>query len=174
MSDKSDTDSHLCGAFLLTGACIGGGIDIITACDFRYCTEASSFSVKEVDVAIVADLGTLQRLPRIVGEGNARELALSARRFDAKEALRIGLVQKVFASEDEMRHGVEGIATGIARKSPLAVLGTKAVMNFSRDHSVADGLEYTATWNSAMLLSSDIRAALHAAARKTAPTFSRL
>lgn len=156
------------------GACIGGGIDIITACDFRYSTETAFFSVKEVDLAIVADLGTLQRLPRIVGEGNARELALSARKFDAREALRLGLVQQVFASEGDLTKGVERIASEIARKSPLAVVGTKAVMNFCRDRSVDDGLEYTATWNSAMLLSSDIYAALQASARKTTPTFSRL
>lgn len=94
------------------GACIGGGIDIITACDVRYCTESAFFSVKEVDLGITADLGTLQRLPSIVGYGKAVELALSARRFSGSEAKELGLVSRVFGSKDAMDEGVQAIAEG--------------------------------------------------------------
>lgn len=94
------------------GACIGGGIDIITACDVRYCTESAFFSVKEVDLGITADLGTLQRLPSIVGYGKAVELALSARRFSGSEAKELGLVSRVFGAKDAMDEGVQAIAEG--------------------------------------------------------------
>lgn len=94
------------------GACIGGGVDVITACDIRFCTDSAFFSVKEVDLAIVADLGTLQRLPRVVGYANAMELALTARRFSASEALRFGLVSKVFASKSAMDEAVRDYAQG--------------------------------------------------------------
>lgn len=94
------------------GACIGGGVDLVTACDVRYCSEDAFFSVKEVDLAIVADLGTLQRLPRIVGYANAMELALTARRFSGGEAKDLGLVSRVFGSKSELDKGVTMIAEG--------------------------------------------------------------
>eukprot|EP00271_Cylindrocystis_brebissonii_P009860 TRINITY_DN2534_c0_g1_i1.p1 TRINITY_DN2534_c0_g1~~TRINITY_DN2534_c0_g1_i1.p1 ORF type:complete len:279 (+),score=31.39 TRINITY_DN2534_c0_g1_i1:350-1186(+) len=156
------------------GACIGAGIDMTTACDMRYCSQDAKFSVKEVDLAITADLGTLQRLPQIVGEGTARELALTGRTFDASEACRIGLIQAVYPSRESLLEGVMTIAAIIAAKSPLAVQGTKRVMLHSRDHSVADGLEYVATWNSAMLISTDIREVLKASSEKRVPQFSKL
>lgn len=156
------------------GACIGGGIDIITACDVRYCTESAFFSVKEVDLGITADLGTLQRLPSIVGYGKAVELALSARRFSGSEAKELGLVSRVFGSKDAMDEGVRAIAEEIAAKSPLAVTGTKAVLLRSRDLTVDQGLDYIATWNSAMLLSDDLVEAKAAQSQKRAPSFSKL
>ncbi|KAH7835913.1 hypothetical protein Vadar_031110 [Vaccinium darrowii] len=107
------------------GGCIGGGVDIITACDIRYCTESAFFSVKEVDLGITADLGTLQRLPGIVGYGKAVELALSGRRFSGSEAKELGLVSRVFGSKDALDDCVQAIAEEIAAKSPLAVTGTK-------------------------------------------------
>ncbi|KAG5520566.1 hypothetical protein RHGRI_033220 [Rhododendron griersonianum] len=156
------------------GACIGGGIDIITACDVRYCTESAFFSVKEVDLGITADLGTLQRLPSIVGYGKAVELALSARRFSGSEAKELGLVSRVFGSKDAMDEGVQAIAEEIAAKSPLAVTGTKAVLLRSRDLTVVQGLDYIATWNSGMLLSDDLVEARAAQSQKRAPSFSKL
>ncbi|KAJ0252557.1 Delta(3,5)-Delta(2,4)-dienoyl-CoA isomerase [Hirschfeldia incana] len=156
------------------GACIGGGVDLVTACDVRYCSEDAFFSVKEVDLAIVADLGTLQRLPRIVGYANAMELALTARRFSGGEAKDLGLVSRVFGSKSELDKGVNTIAEGIAAKSPLAVTGTKAVLLRSREMSVEQGLDYVATWNSGMLISEDLNEAVSAQMMKRQPRFSKL
>ncbi|CAO2829791.1 unnamed protein product [Amaranthus hypochondriacus] len=156
------------------GACIGGGIDIITACDIRYCTKDALFSVKEVDLAITADLGTLQRLPGIVGYGNALELALTARRFLGLEAKDLGLVSRVFGSKKDLDDFVARVAEEIAAKSPLAITGTKAVLIKSRDLSLEQGLDYVATWNSAMLLSDDLKEATSAFFRKRKPVFSKL
>ncbi|KAJ9563949.1 hypothetical protein OSB04_009109 [Centaurea solstitialis] len=156
------------------GACVGGGIDIITACDIRYCTEDAYFSVKEVDLAITADLGTLQRLPGIVGHGNAMELALTARTFSGSEAKAMGLVSRTFGSKADMDQGVRAIAEGIGAKSPLAVIGTKRVILTSRDMRLNEGLDYVATWNSAMLLSNDLREVASARTQKRKPSFSKL
>ncbi|XP_050371886.1 delta(3,5)-Delta(2,4)-dienoyl-CoA isomerase, peroxisomal [Argentina anserina] len=156
------------------GACIGGGVDIVTACDVRYCSEDAFFSVKEVDLAITADLGTLQRLPGIVGYGHALELALTGRRFSGHEAKELGLVSGVFGSKQELDSGVRLVAEGIAAKSPLAVTGTKAVLQRSRDMSVEQGLDYVATWNSAMLISDDLSEAVSAHRQKRKPVFAKL
>ncbi|XAR64356.1 hypothetical protein NMG60_11024662, partial [Bertholletia excelsa] len=156
------------------GACIGGGIDIITACDMRYCTADAFFSVKEVDVAITADLGTLQRLPGIVGQGNAMELALTGRKFTGSEAKELGLVSRVFACKDTMDEGVRAIAEEIAAKSPLAVTGTKAVLLRSRNLTLDQGLDYVATWNSGMLLSDDLMEAIKSQKQKKKPSFAKL
>ncbi|KAF5741193.1 delta(3 5)-Delta(2 4)-dienoyl-CoA isomerase mitochondrial [Tripterygium wilfordii] len=156
------------------GACIGGGIDIITACDIRVCTKDAFFSVKEVDLGITADLGTLQRLPGIVGYGNAMELALTGRRFSGSDAKELGLVSMVFGSKREMEVGLKTVAEGIAAKSPLAVTGTKAVLVRSRDLNLDQGLDYVATWNSAMLLSEDLTESVAAQLGKRKPVFSKL
>lgn len=156
------------------GACIGGGIDIITACDIRYCTEDAFFSVKEVDLAITADLGTLQRLPAIVGFGNAMELSLTARTFSGTEAKSLGLVSKVFGSKADLEAGVKAIAEGIGAKSLLALVGTKRVMLKSRDLTLDQGLEYVATWNSSMVISNDLEEVVSAQLQKRKPSFSKL
>ncbi|MCO5569791.1 hypothetical protein L7F22_023506 [Adiantum nelumboides] len=156
------------------GACIGGGVDLITACDLRYCSSDSFFSVKEVDLAIVADLGTLQRLPLLVGHGHAMDLALSGRRLTASEAKAIGLVNHVFQSKDAMVEQVNTVARNIAAKSPLAVIGTKRVLLKSRDLSVLDGLDYVATWNAGMLLSNDMKEAVRAQLEKRRPIYAKL
>lgn len=153
------------------GACVGGAIDLITCADMRYCTEDAYFSVKEIDIGMVADVGTLQRLPRLVGDGIARELAYTGRRFEAAEAREIRLVNRVFASGEALRAGVREIAASIAAKSPLSIRGTKEMLNYTRDHSVADGLNYVATWNAAMLMSSDLQTAMTAAMTRQAPQF---
>ncbi|KAI9125519.1 hypothetical protein K1719_002937 [Acacia pycnantha] len=158
----------------IQGACIGGGVDIITACDIRFCTKDAFFSVKEVDLAITADLGTLQRLPSIVGYGNAVELTLTARRFSGLEAKELGLVSRAFDSKHELDEAVRDVAEAIAAKSPLAVIGTKAVLLKSRDLTVDQGLDYVATRNSATLLSNDLHEAVSAHIQKRKPAFSKL
>lgn len=140
------------------GACVGAGVDIITACDIRVCTAGARFCVKEVDLAITADMGTLQRLPPLVGEGRARELALTARSFDGREALRMGLVTGCHETVAECVAAAADIARLIAAKPPLAVVGTKAVLLQRRQRSVQDSLDYVAMWNSALLLSNELEA----------------
>lgn len=153
------------------GLCLGGGVDLVCACDMRYCSANAAFSVMEIDVGMVADLGTLQRLPGLVGDGMARELAYTGRRVDGAEAERIGLVNRCFDSADALLQGVTGIARTIATKSPLAVRGCKEMITYARDHPVADGLNYTATWNAAMLLSEDFAEAARSAREKRFPVF---
>ena len=134
------------------GYCIGGAIDLISACDMRYCSQDAQFSIKEIDMGMAADVGTLQRLPRIIGDGMMRELAFTGRNVEADEALRI--------------------AREIAAKSPIAVAGTKEMLSYMRDHRIDDGLEYIATWNAAMLQSEDLRVAVAAHMSKQKPTFA--
>eukprot|EP00249_Psilotum_nudum_P001851 c14572_g1_i1 orf=168-1016(+) len=156
------------------GACIGAGVDLLTACDLRYCSQDCFFSVKEVDLAIVPDLGTLQRLPRLIGHGNAMELALTGRRFDGEEAKRLGLVQDVLPSIEMLRDKVEIVAGLIAAKSPLAVVGIKRVLLKARDVSVAHGLDDVATWNASMIMSHDVKEAIQAQKQKRKPVFAKL
>lgn len=153
------------------GACVGGGIDLITACDLRYCSQDAYFSVKEIDVGMTADVGTLQRLPKIVGEALTRELAYTGRNVSGEEAQEIRLVNRCYATREELAAGVAAIAASIAAKSPLAVRGCKEMITYARDHSVADGLNYIATWNAAMLLSRDLDEALAAGREKRPPVF---
>ncbi len=144
------------------GACIGGGIDLITACDIRYATVDARFSIKEVDLAIVADTGTLQRLPRLIGDGLFRELAYTGLEFDGVKAHSVGLVNKVFADQTSLLAGIRELAIEIAAKSPLAIRGIKEILIYSRDHTVAEGLNYVATWNAAIGLSKDVQEAVAA------------
>ncbi|MFO1315921.1 MAG: crotonase/enoyl-CoA hydratase family protein [Burkholderiales bacterium] len=153
------------------GACIGGGVDLVTACDLRYCSADAVFCVKEVDVGMTADVGTLQRLPKLVGEGMARELAYTGRTVDGAEAQALRLVNRCFGTKSEMLAGVREIAAAIAAKSPLAIRGTKEMITYARDHPVADALNYVATWNAAMLLSVDLPEAMTAAREKRPPRF---
>jgi enoyl-CoA hydratase len=155
----------------IQGACIGGGIDLVTCCDMRYAASGAQFSIKEIDLGMTADVGTLQRLPKLVPQGIARELAYTGRRFDAAEARAIGLVDRVYDSGELLALGVHGIATAIATKSPLAIRGIKEMMLHARDHSVAEGLNYNATWNAAMLLSEDLEEAVAATLQKRPATF---
>ncbi|GFP88407.1 delta(3 5)-delta(2 4)-dienoyl-coa isomerase mitochondrial [Phtheirospermum japonicum] len=156
------------------GACIGGGVDLIAACDLRYATENAFFSVKEVDLGLTADLGSLQRLPGIVGYGSAMELALTARTFSGSEAKELGLVTRVFSDKEALDKGVTEIAQGIAAKSPLAVIGTKRVLIKSRDMTLEQGLDYVATWNSGVMVSSDLEEAISAQRLKRKPIFAKL
>ena len=153
------------------GACVGGGIDLITCADMRYCSVDAYFTIKEIDIGMTADVGTLQRLPRLIGEGMARELAYTGRKFSAEEAREMRLVNRVFESREALHAGVLEIATSIAAKSPLSIRGTKEMITYARDHSVADGLNYIATWNAAMLMSNDLQEAMMANLGKRAAEF---
>jgi enoyl-CoA hydratase len=151
--------------------CIGGGIDLVTCADMRYCSADAYFTIKEIDIGMTADVGTLQRLPKLVGDGITRELAYTGRKCLADEAQQIGLVNRVFESREALYAGVQEIAGTIAAKSPLSIRGTKEMINYARDHSVADSLNYIATWNAAMLMSNDLTEAMTANMQKRAPVF---
>lgn len=156
----------------IQGACVGGALDLVTACDMRYASADARFSVREIDLAMVADVGTLQRLPRLIGDGMARELAYTGRDVDADEAQRLGLINRRFATPEELAAGVRAIAAAIAAKSPQAIRGSKQVLNFSRDHTVAEGLAFVADWNADHLLSADLAEAVAAQSEKRAPRFA--
>jgi len=154
------------------GSCIGGGVDLVCCADMRYAAADASFVIKEIDLGMVADVGTLQRLPKLIGpQGLVRELAYTGRTVDAAEAKAIGLVNRVFDSRQALQAGVREIAARIAVKSPLSIRGIKEMLNYSRDHTVADGLNHVATWNAAMLMSEDLTAAMTAAQQRQPPRF---
>ncbi|MCP3912059.1 MAG: crotonase/enoyl-CoA hydratase family protein [Actinomycetia bacterium] len=140
----------------IQGGCIGGGIDMVSACDMRYADESAFFCIQEINIGMTADVGTLQRMPKLVPEGVVRELAYTGRNMSADEAHRIGFVNQVYPDQETMLDGVLETAAEIASKSPMAVWGTKQTMHYARDHSVADGLEYIATWNAAMFDTDDM------------------
>jgi enoyl-CoA hydratase len=154
------------------GACIGGGIDMIGACDLRYSTADAKFSIKEVDLAVTADVGTLQRLRHIIGLPMLSELAYTGETFDGQRARELGLVGRTYASREELMAGVEALARSIAAKSPLTVRGIKYNLLYSRDHTVAEGLEMVAQWNAAFLVSDDLTEALTAQMQKREPKFA--
>lgn len=155
----------------IQGYCLGGAIDLISSCDMRYCTNDAQFAIKEVDVGMAADVGTLQRLPHIIGDGMMRELAYTGRTIEGEEAQRIGLVNRTYSDQEELMGGVFEIARTIAQKSPIAVQGSKEMIRYMRDHSVADGLNYIATWNASMLQAEDMRVAMAAHMSKQTPEF---
>jgi enoyl-CoA hydratase len=153
------------------GGCIGAGVDIACATDMRYCTESTVFCIREIDMGIVADLGTLQRMPKLIAPGIVAELAYTGRNMTGAEAAASGFVNRCFASEEEMLAGVRETARQIAAKSPLGIRGTKEMLRYTRDHSTADALNYIATWNAAMLLSTDLQEAMMAQMQKRQPLF---
>jgi enoyl-CoA hydratase len=153
------------------GHCIGGGVDLICACDIRIASKDAVFSIRETRIGIVADLGTLQRLPRIIGEGWFREIALTGRDFSAEEALRMGFITRICEDREELEKEAEDIALKIAENPPLAVQGVKDVILFSRDNGVYPGLKYVAQKNSAALPSEDLVEAVGAFMEKRKPAF---
>jgi enoyl-CoA hydratase len=144
------------------GGCIGGGVDMISACDIRYCSEDAFFCIQEINIGMTADVGTFPRLPQLIPQGIVRELAYTGRRLAAREALEVGLVNRVFPSHDALVSGVLAVAREIAERSPLAVWGSKEMLNYARDHSIADGLDYIATWQTGMFHPGDMREAFAA------------
>ena len=158
----------------IQGACIGGGIDLISACDIRYCTEDAFFCVQETNIGMTADVGTLQRLPHMLPYGILRELTYTGRRMMASEAREWGLVNKIYSDKTALLNGVKEIAQEIASKSPLTTVGNKEMLNYARDHSIQDGLNYVATWNAAMLSRADLGEAFIAKKEKRDPLFNDL
>jgi len=156
-------------------ACIGAGVDLICACDIRYCTEDAWFQVKEVDLGLAADLGTLQRFPKIVGnESLVRELCFTARVFKADEAKTMGLVSRTFAEKDKMLASALEVAALIASKSPVAVQATKEALVYARDHSVDESLRQLRALNQTYLQSEDVMKSIAAMMTKEQAVFAKL
>ena len=151
--------------------CIGAGVDLVTSCDIRYASRDAVFSVRETRIAMVADVGTLQRLPRIVEPGRLAELVYTGRDFGADEALEIGLVSRILVDHAAVVDAAVGLAHEIAANSPLAVQGAKAVLRAGEGRSITDGLDYVALWNSSFLGSNDFMEAAMAFLEKRAPEF---
>ena len=153
------------------GHCIGGGVDLICACDIRLAEQSTRFSIRETRMGIIADLGTLQRLPRIIGDGRCRELALTGRDFDAPEAYALGLLSRVCDGRTHLYNEAEELARQVANNPPLTTQGVKDVLNYSRDISVDSGLRYTAQKNATVLYSEDFIEAITAFKEKRKPQF---
>lgn len=154
------------------GYCIGGGVDLIAACDIRLASADALFSVREAKIAIVADLGSLQRLPGIIGVGHVAELAYTGKDITAARAEAIGLVNHVSADAAAVVADARTMAAEIAANSPLAVQGTKTVLSGGDGRTVAEGLDYVATWNAAFLASDDLAEAMAAFMEKRPATFT--
>ena len=154
------------------GFCYGAGVDFISACDIRVATQDAVFAIKETKVAIIADMGSLQRMPNIVGEGWTRELALTGRDFTAEEALQMGFITHICADLDALYATAGELAREIAANSPVAVEGTKEVLNYTRNHGVEAGLEYVAQKNAVALYCEDLKEAMLAFAEKRPPVFT--
>nr|XP_031836332.1 delta(3,5)-Delta(2,4)-dienoyl-CoA isomerase, mitochondrial isoform X1 [Nomia melanderi] len=158
------------------GACVGAGVDMISAADIRYCSSDAWFQIKEVDIGMAADVGTLQRFPKIIGSDSlVRELVYTARKFTASEALQHGFVSRTFENQESLLEGSMELAKTIASKSPVAVQGSKLSLVYSRDHSVQEGLDHIAMLNQSMLQSEDFaNAAMAQAIKSETPVFSKL
>jgi enoyl-CoA hydratase len=158
----------------IQGAAVGGAMDLITACDCRYATRDAFFSVHETAIGMTADVGTYPRLVKLIPEGWARQMSYTAERVSAEKARDIGLVNEVYDTAEEMLEAVMTIAKQIAGHAPLAVSGAKRMVNYARDHTTADGLDYIATWNAAMLDGEAIRTSYMAKAQGETPEYDAL
>lgn len=158
----------------IQGGCIGGGVDLISACDMRYCTEDAFFVIQEINIGMTADVGTFPRLQKVMADGLVRELAYTGRRLSAERALSCGLVNATYASHDELLASVRATAQEIAEKSPLAVWGSKEVLNYGRDHTTADTLQHMATWQAGMWHMPDMQTAFEAKKADRTPQFDDL
>ncbi|MCP3976134.1 MAG: crotonase/enoyl-CoA hydratase family protein [bacterium] len=154
------------------GYCLGGGIDLITACDIRLASADAVFSVRETRIGMVADVGTMQRLPRIVDPGRVAELVYTGKDFSAAEAAEMGLVSHVYPDVDSLHKNTQALAEEIAANSPLVVEGAKQVLRAGENMSTADALDYMAVWNAGFLTSNDLREALTAHLEKRPPNFT--
>ena len=156
------------------GACVGGALDLITACDIRLASKEAFFCIQEINIGMAADVGTLQRLPRIIPDSKMRELAYTGRRMYADEAKDSGLVSDIYESQEEMLEAATKMAKEIASKSPVAIYGLKAVINYSRDHSISDSLDFNALWSGAMLSQKDMTEAMSANMEKRDAAFTKM
>lgn len=159
----------------IQGGCIGGAVDMISAADCRYCTKDAFFSIEETKLGMTADLGTLQRLPKLISMGLVKELAYTGRRMYTKEAKEVGLVNNIYDDQESMLNAVMEIAADIASRSPLAIMGCKEMINYARDHSVSDSLNYMSVWQSGMFQpQTDMMETFTAKAEKRPPSFAEL
>jgi len=156
------------------GGCIGGAVDMVTACDIRLASDDAFFCIQEINIGMAADVGTLQRLPKIIPDSKMREMAYTGRRMYAEEAKDAGLVSGTYGSQEELLEAANKLASEIASKSPVAIYGLKAVMNYSRDHNVDDSLEYNALWSGAMLSQKDMTEQMTANMEKRDASFNEL
>ena len=155
----------------IAGACIGAGVDLAVACDLRYATRDARICLKEIDMAIVADVGAVQRLPRLIGDGRAREMIYTGREVSGAEAEAMGLVNKAYDSIEDLQAGTLEMARMLAAKSPLTLRGCKESILYSHEHSVEDSLAHVALWNAAMMMSDDLTEAVAAQREKRQPIF---
>ena len=158
----------------IQGGAIGGGVDLITACDMRYMSKDGFLTIFEINIGMTADVGTFPRITKLIPEGIARELAYTGRRMSAEEEKDIGLVNAVFDTHEELLAGVMEIAREITKKAPIAIYGSKRLITYSRDHSTADSLDYISIWNASMLNSAEVREAMSAAGEKREGDFASL
>jgi enoyl-CoA hydratase len=156
------------------GGCVGGAVDLVTACDIRLASDDAFFCIQEINIGMAADVGTLQRLPKIIPDSKMREMAYTGRRMYAEEAKESGLVSDTFESHEKLLEAANNLAKEIATKSPIAIHGLKAVMNYSRDHSVSDSLDFNALWSGAMLSQRDMTEAMTANMEKRDASFEKL
>ena len=153
------------------GGAIGAGVDLVTACDLRYATEDAFFSIFEINIGMTADVGTFPRITALLPEGIVKEIAYTGRRLTAGEAKGFGFVNNIYKNQEEMLAGVMETAEEIARKAPLAIYGSKHIINYSRDHTTDDALDYINIWNASMLQSDEIQEAMQANAEKREAKF---
>lgn len=158
----------------IQGACVGGAVDLVTAADCRYATADAWFSIHEINIGMTADVGTLQRLPKLIPSGVAREYAYTGRRMPAERAHQLGLVNEVFDDRESMMDAVMETASEIASKSPLALHGIKEAINYSRDHTVEDSLRHIALWQSGMFHPEDLEESFKADAEGRTPSYEDL
>lgn len=159
----------------VSGYCIGAGVDLLSACDIRYCSKNAMVSVREVVIGMAADIGSLQRLPKIVGNDSwIRELVFTGRDATAQESKENGLFSKIFNTHEELLQEAMKIAEIIAQRSPIAIIGSKRNLSYARDHSVSEGLNFVANWNGWALQSPDFMNAIMAQMQKKKPEFPKL
>lgn len=156
------------------GGVIGGGVDLITACDMRYATQDAFITIFETNIGMTADVGTFPRLVKLIPEGIVRELAYTGRRMPAQEAQQCGLINRIYPDHAALVDGVMQTAAEIASKAPLAVYGCKRMINYARDHATSDSLDYIGIWNASMLQSAEITEAMRANAGRRAGDFVEL
>ena len=158
----------------IQGGCIGGAVDFVSACDIRWATKDAFFCIQEINIGITADVGTFPRLCKLLPDGHVRELAYTGKRMLADQAKALGLVNDVFDTHEDLVAHVMATAREIASKAPLAVTGSKVMINYARDHSIADGLDYIATWQAGMFATQHMAEAIRANAAKEAGQFPDL